>query len=77
MMSPGAGCNLHDLGFDSSLIRARWHPNNVWSLHGLHESLKKQNKEEELALITPNLIIALAGADISIKASCFCRLKKP
>ena len=66
-----------DLGFDSSLIRARWHPNNVWSLHGLHESLKKQNKEEELALITPNLIIALAGADVSIKASCFCRLKKP
>ena len=26
-----------DLGFDSSVIRARRHPNNVWSLHGLAE----------------------------------------
>ena len=64
-----------DLGFDSSVIRARRHPNNVWSLHGLAECLKKQRKESELALITQNLESALARADVPIKASCFCRLK--
>ena len=64
-----------DLGFDSSVIRARRHPNNVWSLHGLAECLKKQRKESELTLITQNLESALARADIPIKASCFCRLK--
>ena len=64
-----------DLGFDSSVIRARRHPNNVWSLHGLAECLKKQRKESELTLITQNLESALARADVPIKASCFCRLK--
>ena len=63
-----------DLGFDSSVIRARRHPNNVWSLHGLAECLKKQRKESELTLITQNLESALARADVPIKASCFCRL---
>ena len=64
-----------DLGFDSSVIRARRHPNNVWSLHGLAECLKKQRKESELTLISQNLESALARADVPIKASCFCRLK--
>ena len=63
-----------DLGFDSSVIRARRHPNNVWSLHGLAECLKKQNKVLELTLIAQNLESALARADVPIKASCFCRL---
>ncbi len=64
-----------DLGFDRSVIRARRHPNNVWSLHGLAESLKKQNKQVELALIAQNLDLALGRADVPIKASCFCRLE--
>ena len=64
-----------DLGFDSSVIRARRHPNNVWSLHGLAECLKKQNKQLELSLISQNLDLAMGRADVPIKASCFCRLK--
>jgi tetratricopeptide (TPR) repeat protein len=64
-----------DLGFDNSIIRARRHPNNVWSLHGLAECLKKQNKQLELNLITQNLNLAIGRADVPIKASCFCRLK--
>ena len=64
-----------DLGFDSSVIRARRHPNNVWSLHGLAECLKKQNKQLELNLIAQNLDLAMGRADVPIKASCFCRLK--
>jgi tetratricopeptide (TPR) repeat protein len=64
-----------DLGFDQSVIRARRHPNNVWSLHGLAECLKKQNKQLELTLIAQNLELALGRADVPIKASCFCRLE--
>ena len=64
-----------DLGFDSSVVRARRHPNNVWSLHGLAECLKKQNKQSELSLISQNLDLALGRADVAIKASCFCRLE--
>lgn len=64
-----------DLGFDSSVVRARRHPNNVWSLHGLVECLKKQNKQSELSLISQNLELALGRADVAIKASCFCRLE--
>lgn len=63
-----------DLGFDSSLIRARRHPNNVWSLHGLAECLKRQDKKLELSLISQSLDLAMGRADIPIKASCFCRL---
>ena len=63
-----------DLGFDSSVIRARRHPNNVWALHGLAECLKRQNKDLELNLISQNLDLAMGRADIPIKASCFCRL---
>ena len=63
-----------DLGFDSSVIRARRHPNNVWALHGLAECLKRQNKDFELNLISQNLDLAMGRADIPIKASCFCRL---
>jgi len=63
-----------DLGFDSSLIRARRHPNNVWSLHGLAECLKRQDKKIELGLISQSLSLAMGRADIPIKASCFCRL---
>ena len=63
-----------DLGFDDSLIRARRHPNNVWSLHGLAECLKRQDKQIELGLISQSLDLAMGRADIPIKASCFCRL---
>ena len=63
-----------DLGFDSSVIRARRHPNNVWALHGLAECLRTQNKTSELNLIEQNLDLALGRADIPINVSCFCRL---
>ncbi|MBN36022.1 MAG: hypothetical protein CMM46_14855 [Rhodospirillaceae bacterium] len=63
-----------DLGYDPSVIRARRHPDNVWSLHGLHECLKRQGKEDERVLIEPALTLAMARADVPIKASCYCRL---
>ncbi|RAK98128.1 uncharacterized protein BO80DRAFT_427636 [Aspergillus ibericus CBS 121593] len=63
-----------DLGLDSTLIRPRRHPNNVWSLQGYHECLVRLGRLEEAAVIEQPVKLALAVADIPIKASCFCRL---
>jgi tetratricopeptide (TPR) repeat protein len=63
-----------DLGLDGSLGRACQHPENVWSLHGLHECLARQGKHAEASLIRPRLEIASAWADAPIRSSCFCRL---
>jgi tetratricopeptide (TPR) repeat protein len=63
-----------DLGLDGSLIRPRRHPNNVWSLQGYHECLVRLGRPEEAAVIEQPAKLALAVADVPIKASCFCRL---
>ena len=62
-----------DLGFDDTLARACQHPNNVWSLHGMHECLSRLGREKEAMLLKPQLDIALAHADVEIKYSCYCR----
>ncbi|MFT5221140.1 MAG: tetratricopeptide (TPR) repeat protein [Planctomycetota bacterium] len=62
-----------DLGFDGTLARPCQHPNNVWSLHGLHECLQKLGHNEEAGILKPQLDIALARADVTINYSCFCR----
>ncbi len=64
-----------DLGLDATLRRACQHPNNVWSLHGFHECLVKLGKTNEAVIIKKALDIAVARADVPVKASCFCRLK--
>ncbi len=63
-----------DLGIDTTLIRCCRHPENVWSLHGLHECLQRLGKTAELELIAPRLELAQARADVPISASCLCRL---
>ena len=63
-----------DLGLDGTLRRACQHPENVWSLHGLHECLTRLGKKAEAAMIKQRLDIAAARADVPVKASCFCRL---
>ncbi len=62
-----------DLGYDSTLSRAAQHPDNVWSLHGLHECLVKLGKADQAVLIKQRLDLANARADVPIKASCGCR----
>ena len=62
-----------DLGIDGKLSRACQHPENVWSLHGLHECLTRRGEKVESALIKPRLDLAVARAEVPIKASCFCR----
>jgi tetratricopeptide (TPR) repeat protein len=62
-----------DLGLDGKLSRACQHPDNLWSLHGLHECLTRRGEKVEAALIRPRLNLAMARAEVPIKASCFCR----
>ena len=65
-----------DLGFDERIIRARRHPDNVWSLHGLHECLRRQGRDAEADPIETRLARALARSDVPIRSSCFCRLTR-
>ena len=65
-----------DLGLDPKTSRAYRHLENVWSLHGYHECLKKLGKHSESQLIAPKLAIAQARSDMPIEASCLCRLKR-
>ena len=62
-----------DLGLDNTLRRACQHPDNVGSLHGLHECLMRLGRTVEAAMVKQRLDIAAARADVPIKASCFCR----
>ena len=64
-----------DLGLDGTLSRACQHPDNVWSLHGLHECLTRLGKATEAAMLRPRLDVAVARADVPIRSSCFCRLE--
>ncbi|EPA92980.1 tetratricopeptide repeat protein [Pseudomonas sp. G5(2012)] len=61
-----------DLGLDNTLSRASWHLDNVWSLHGYVECLKRLGRDGEAAAAQVRLNLAMARADVDISASCFC-----
>lgn len=63
-----------DLGLDNTLMRSRRHANNVWSLQGYYECLIRLGRMDEATMIEQQVKLALAVADVPIKASCFCRL---
>lgn len=62
-----------DLGLDDSLSRACQHPQNVWSLHGLHECLTRRGETVEARHVKLQLDRAAARAEKPVRASCFCR----
>ena len=62
-----------DLGLDGSLARACQHPDNLWSLHGLHECLTRRGETALAPLIRQRLDLALARAEVPVHASCYCR----
>jgi len=64
-----------DLGLDKRLSRWSQHPDNVWSLHGYVECLRRLGKHDEAAAMQPRLDVALTHADVEITASCACRLQ--
>jgi len=61
-----------DLGLGGTLSRASIHPDNVWSLKGLHDCLKARGEDVEIKQIKQRLDLALARADRAVAASCFC-----
>lgn len=63
-----------DLGLGGKLSRATVHPDNVWSLRGLHQCLEARGDTAsmEAKLIKQRLDLAAARADVPVKASCFC-----
>jgi len=61
-----------DLGLGGQLSRATVHPDNIWSLRGLHDCLKKRGETVEIKHIKQRLDISLARADEAMAASCFC-----
>ncbi|OQE44260.1 hypothetical protein PENCOP_c002G08233 [Penicillium coprophilum] len=63
-----------DLGFQPGFPRRRARLNNVWGLHGLYECFVRSGKESEALFIRTQRDVAMASADISVNASCFCRL---
>ena len=63
-----------DLGLDDTLARACQHPGNVWSLHGYHECLTRLGKPEQAGIVSQQLRLATAYADVPIRSSCYCRL---
>jgi tetratricopeptide (TPR) repeat protein len=63
-----------DLGLDPTVRRCCQHPNNMWSLHGYHECLRRLGRTAEATIIGQQLTLARAHADVAITASCACRL---
>ncbi len=61
-----------DLGLDQSIYRPMQHPDNVWALHGYVSCLQQQGKTAEATMMQGRLDQALARADVTITASCFC-----
>ncbi len=62
-----------DLGLDKTLSRACQHPNNIWSLHGLHDCLTRRGETTEALLISQQLEQAEARSEVQVNASCYCR----
>lgn len=62
-----------DLGLNDLVSRTCQRPNNVWSLHGLHECLLALGKADEAEVVGKQLTLARARADVPVVASCLCR----
>lgn len=64
-----------DLGLDDTLVRPSQHPNNIWSLHGYAECLRKQGKHKEAHTIEAKLNQAQTLTTFDVTASCLCRVE--
>ncbi len=62
-----------DLGLSGKVQRCAQHPDNVWSLHGLVECLKRRSESVEMPGLQAKLVAAQAKADVAITSSCLCR----
>jgi len=63
-----------DLGLAGDLPRACIHPNNIWSLKGLDECLRRRGASDtaEANMVRQRLELAAARSDLPVGASCYC-----
>jgi tetratricopeptide (TPR) repeat protein len=63
-----------DLGLAGNLPRACIHPDNIWSLKGLDECLRRRGVGDSVEgkMIRQRLELAAARSDIPVGASCYC-----
>jgi tetratricopeptide (TPR) repeat protein len=63
-----------DLGLAGNLPRACIHPDNIWSLKGLDECLRRRGAADtaEAKLIRQRLKLSAARSDLPVGASCHC-----
>jgi tetratricopeptide (TPR) repeat protein len=63
-----------DLGLAGDLPRACIHPDNIWSLKGLDECLRRRGAGDtaEAKMIRQRLKLATARSDLPVGASCHC-----
>ncbi len=66
---------MDDLGLSDTLVSTSQHVDNLWSLHGLVESLERLGEKRQARLFRFRLNLAMARADVPINASCACRLQ--
>lgn len=66
---------MDDLGLTDTLVSTSRHPDNLWSLHGLVECLEREGNHDEAKIMRARLNLAKARADVSVNASCACRLE--
>jgi tetratricopeptide (TPR) repeat protein len=64
-----------DLGLSGRVQRCTQHPDNVWSLHGLVECLRRRGETVERPALEQKLAAALMKVDVPITSSCMCRTK--
>jgi hypothetical protein len=48
-------------------------PGNGWSLYGLGRALRLQGKDDEATQVEASFTKAWAGADTTLRSSCFCQ----
>lgn len=51
------------------------HPDNGWALQGLAECLERSDRADEALAVTARFKKSWARSDITIKASCYCRVE--
>ena len=63
-----------DLGLAGNLPRACIHPDNIWSLTGLDECLRRRGADDSAGakMIRQHLELAAARSDLPVGASCHC-----
>ncbi|MCE2518808.1 MAG: hypothetical protein J4G15_03135 [Alphaproteobacteria bacterium] len=60
-----------DLGFDATLRRPCQHPDNVLSLHGLHECLIRRCDTIKAPIIKQRLDLAAARCAVPVHSPCY------